>query len=267
MPGAVSGNDSHLASIAAVVVARNEAAQLAECLDSLRFADETIVLLDRSTDDSAAIAEQLGATVIEGAWAIEGERRNTALAAAKSDWIVEVDADERVPPALAEEMRARIQSAEAPGYFLVPFLNYIGDTPVPYGWSFPWGVRFKGCLFSRGSKHWGPQRIHPAVTMPRKIGTLNATMTHFVDRDIDDMLERLRRYTRDMALDARDAGKRGTLLGNLRRGASRFFKAYVSRQGYRCGLWGFLIALFAGLVPVIVFLRLRLELLPDTPEN
>src|SRR5215469_14491133 len=84
-------------SLAAVVIARNEEAQLGACLDSVAFADEVVVVLDRSTDGSAAIARARGARVIEGAWELEGLRRNVGLDACHSDWIIEVDADERVP--------------------------------------------------------------------------------------------------------------------------------------------------------------------------
>ena len=118
--------------LSALVVAHDEAAQLADCLAPLRFADEIVVVCDRCTDGSAAIARAHGATVIEGAWPIEGDRRNTGIAACTGDWIVEVDADERLSPALAQEIRAAIAAA-APGYFLIPFDNYVGTRLVRYG--------------------------------------------------------------------------------------------------------------------------------------
>ena len=87
--------------LSALVVARNEEARLGPCLDSVSFADEIVVVLDRTTDGSAAIAAQHGARIVEGAWEIEGGRRNAGIAACRGDWILEVDCDERVPPALA----------------------------------------------------------------------------------------------------------------------------------------------------------------------
>ncbi|MCS6853800.1 MAG: glycosyltransferase, partial [Elioraea sp.] len=83
--------------LSALVVARNEEARLGDCLASLRFADEIVVVLDRTTDRSADIARGVGARVLEGAWEIEGDRRNAGLAACTGDWILEIDADERVP--------------------------------------------------------------------------------------------------------------------------------------------------------------------------
>ncbi len=84
-------------------------------------------------------------------------------------------------------------------------------------------------------------------------------MAHLVDDDISDMIRRLDRYTTARAKDLRESGKIGTLGDNIRRFFSRFFKCYVSRKGYREGGWGFLIALFAGLFPLIAHLKARLE--------
>ena len=116
--------------LSAVVVARNEEAQLDDCLAALGFCDEIVVVLDRTTDGSAEIARRHGARVIEGAWELEGPRRNTGLDAATGAWILEVDADERVPPALAEEIRTTIATAKEPAHYLVPFDNYIGRRRV-----------------------------------------------------------------------------------------------------------------------------------------
>src|ERR1044071_4364751 len=97
-----------MSRLSALVVARNEAHQLAACIETVRFADEIVVVLDRCTDDSKAIAERLAHKVIEGAWEIEGTRRNLGLDACSGEWILEVDADERVPPELAAEVRATV---------------------------------------------------------------------------------------------------------------------------------------------------------------
>lgn len=244
--------------LSALVVAHDEAAQLADCLTRLRFADEVVVVLDRCTDNSAAIARQHADRVIEGAWPIEGDRRNTGIDACCGDWIVEVDADERLPPELAQEIRVTIATA-APGYFLIPFDNYVGTRLVRYGWGASWGVSAAPRLFSKGAKRWGQQRIHPSLELTGEKRSLRTPMAHLVDDDISDMIRRLDRYTTARAKDLRESGKIGTLGDNIRRFFSRFFKCYVSRKGYREGGWGFLIALFAGLFPLIAHLKARLE--------
>ncbi|MEL0019354.1 MAG: glycosyltransferase, partial [Rickettsiales bacterium] len=125
--------------LSALVVVHNEEHQLAECLECLSFADELVVVLDKCTDGSDAIAALFTDRLIEGAWDIEGDRRNTGLEACAGDWILEVDADERVTPELAAEIREAIAS-DSVNYYLVPFDNYVGDTLVRYGWGAAWGV-------------------------------------------------------------------------------------------------------------------------------
>ncbi|MFP6745215.1 MAG: glycosyltransferase family 2 protein [Alphaproteobacteria bacterium] len=244
--------------LSALVVAHNEADQLAACLDRLGFADEIVVVLDRCTDESVAIAARFTTHLIEGAWEIEGSRRNAGIEACGGDWIFEVDADERVSDALAEEIRLVIARARH-GYFLVPYDNYIGDRLLRHGWGGSWGVSATVRLFSKGAKRWGDQRIHPTVALSGERRWLTAPMEHYVDRDISDMLRRLDRYSTMRARDLRESGDIGSLANNVRRLLSRFFKCYVMRQGYREGGYGVLIALLAGLYPLISYLKARYE--------
>ena len=244
--------------LAALVVARNEAHQLADCLGRLSFADEIVVVLDRCTDASADIAARFTDRVLEGDWPIEGDRRNAGIDACTGDWILEIDADERVSEALAEEVRETIGAA-APGYFLVPFDNYIGTHLVRHGWGGAWGVGAAPRLFSRGAKRWGAQRIHPKLELVGAKRRLEARMDHYVDRDISDMLARLDRYTTARAHDLRDSGDIGSFFHNVRRMFSRFLKCYLGRKGYREGAYGFLIALLAGLYPILSYLKARLD--------
>lgn len=251
--------DADRKCLTALVVAHNEEHQLAACLSALAFADEIVVVLDRCTDGSKAIADRLAHKVIEGAWEIEGPRRNTGLDACTGDWILEVDADERVSPALAAEIRAAVETAGAPAHYLIPFDNYIGKRLVRYGWGGSWGVSATARLFSRGAKRWGDQRIHPAVTLAGEKRWLKTPMVHYVDANISDMLRRLDRYTSARARDMRANGTTETFGRNLRRLFTRFFKCYVRRKGYKEGYWGFLVALMAALWPMLAWLKYRLE--------
>jgi len=245
--------------LSAVVVARNEEENLEDCLAALAFCDEIVVVLDRSTDGSAEIARRHTDAVIEGAWEIEGPRRNTGLDAATGDWILEVDADERVTPELAEEIRSTIETATGPAHYLIPFDNYIGTTRVRHGWGAYWGVSAAIRLFTPGAKHWGDDRIHPSLEIKGERRWLAGRIDHHVDRDISDMIARLDRYTAQRARDLRASGEIGSLPRNVLRVFSRFWKCYVGRGGWREGGWGFLIALFAGLYPLLSHLRARLE--------
>ncbi len=247
--------------LSALVVARNEAARLPACLSSLAFADEILVVLDRNTDDSAAIATAHGARVIEGAWPLEGDRRNAGIAACTGDWVLEVDADEQVPPALAATIRATIATSTA-AFHRVPIDNHVGGHLIRHGWGGSFGTTLKPILFRRGAKHWRGQRVHPGLDWTGAEGPrlpAGCAIIHHVDRDISDMLRRLDGYSSARAADLLASGDIGTLAGNLRRFVSRSWKCFVARRGYKEGGWGLLIALCAGLFPLLSYLKARLE--------
>ena len=244
--------------LSALIVAHNEDNQIAACLATLSFADEIIVVLDRCTDDTKSIVEKLGVKTIEGAWPIEGDRRNIGLDACAGDWILELDADERVTPELATEIKATIPNY-SDGYFQVPFDNYVGDRCVRYGWGCSWGVSSAPRLSSKGAKRWGRQRIHPALDLTGPKRTLTEHIDHYVDRDIADMIKRLDSYSSAKARDLREQPDGVGYARNIRRMFSRFFKCYIGRKGYREGKYGFLIALMAALYPILSYLKANLE--------
>lgn len=247
-------------TLSAVVVAHNEEARLADCLASLSFADEVVVLLDRCNDRSRQIATAFADRIIEGAWPREAARRGAAIAAASGDWIFEADADERVSPALATEVRSIIRHSPA-AWHLVGVDNHIGDRLIRWGWGAFFGRSAHAGLYRRGVKSWRDDRVlHASVSLTGLQGPdLKERLTHLVDRNISDMLIRLDRYTSLRAQDLRSSGDIGSFAHNLRRIVSRFWKCYVGRRGYREGLWGFLISLCAALYPILSYLKARLE--------
>jgi len=249
-----SGNRGSVPRLSALVVARNEAQRIGACLERLRFADEIVVVLDRSTDATAGIARAAGARLVEGGWEIEGERRNTGIDACGGDWILEVDADEWATPELAAEVRQRLTAAP-PGYFIVPMANHIGERLVRHGWGAYNGVAAKPSLFAKGMKRWGAGRVHPRIELRGERQSLESPLLHFVDRDLSDMMQRLNRYTDLAALDALETDTVPSLRASLRRMGSRAWKSYVARRGYREGSYGIALALFSGLYPILIHLK------------
>jgi glycosyltransferase involved in cell wall biosynthesis len=248
-----------MGALAVVLCAHDEEQILEACLQRLSFADEIVVLLDRCTDGSEAIARRYADRVVSGDFPLEGPRRSAAVAAAQGEWILELDADETVPPALAAEIRALVDSAPVADYFQVPVDNYVGEHLIRHGWGGSFGTTSVARLFRRGAKTWGLEHVHPTVRFRGREGdSLRHGIVHHVDTDIGDMMRRLERYTALRAVDL-SARPRGGVAANLFRAARRFYKCYVRRKGYREGDWGVLIALMAALYPLISTLRARLE--------
>jgi len=252
--GEAAGAADGAGRLSALVVARDEEARIGDCLASLRFADEIVVLLDRSRDRTGEIARAAGARVVEGEWELEADRRNAGIAACGGGWILEVDADERATPALGAEIRAALPAAPD-GYFIVPMANHVGTHLVRHGWGAYNGVAAKPALFRKGMKRWGSGRVHPQIELRGERRVLREPMQHFVYRDVSDMIARLNRYTDLAALDAVERGDIPPLGASLRRMASRAWKSYVARRGYREGTYGVALALFSALYPMLVHLK------------
>lgn len=249
--------------LSAVISVHDEEGQLADCLETLAFADEIVVLLDKCTDGSEAVAKRFTESIHHGSWPTEGERRNTGIAACRGEWVFEIDADERVPPELAAEIR-RTVDATSHDWHEIPVDNYVGGKLVRWGWGASFGKAAYPGLFRKGVKTWGNQRVHPSLTWSgRKGPMLSNRLIHYVDRDISDMIKRLDSYSTARAKDLRQSGEIGSTAGNVRRLFSRFFKCYVLRKGYREGGYGLVIAICAGLYPLLSHLKAKTEREPN----
>jgi glycosyltransferase involved in cell wall biosynthesis len=249
-----------MTTLSIVISVHNEEDKLDHCLSHLGFGDELVVLLDKCTDGSREIAARHTDRLVDGAWELEGDRRNAGIDACKCDWVLEVDADETVSPELAAEIRRTIEATDA-DWHEIPVDNYIGGRLVRHGWGASFGKAAYPGLFRRGVKRWARQRVHPSLAWSgRKGAMLSNRLRHDVDKNISSMIRRLDNYSTARARDLRDAGETwGSTLTNVRRLFSRFFKCYVARKGYHEGGYGFLIALFAGMYPLMSHLKARLE--------
>ena len=159
----MTGEPNYGPELSALVVVHNEEDDLETCLRHLHFVDEIVVLLDRCTDGSKAIAGRFAHKIIEGAWEFEGERRNTGIDACKGPWIIDADADEWISDSLAAEIRATIENTPY-DIFDIPVRNYIGGHYVAHGWgggSFG-KVSYLG-LYKTFAKRYGIGRHHAHV--------------------------------------------------------------------------------------------------------
>jgi glycosyltransferase involved in cell wall biosynthesis len=225
-----------------VILAKNEASRIEACIRSVQgWAAEVLVVDDESADDTAALAERLGARVIRRRMEIEGRHRNWAHSQAQHEWILSLDADERVTPALAEEITQALASGSHETY-AIPRRNYIGERWLRYGGWYP-SAQLK--LFKRSVFRWEEVSVHPRAFGP-PAGTLKADLLHYSYRDTADYRRKLERQT---ALEAQKwvADQRRMSVGKaLWRTIDRFFRTLVLKQGFRDGRLGWFAAWMGG---------------------
>lgn len=222
-----------------------------------------MVVLDRCTDRSSEIAHKLADVVIEGGWEIEGTRRNLGIRACSGDWILEADADEFVPEALAREIRDVIRDSQYDNYN-IPVRNFVGKHYVKYGWGGgSFGKQAYMGLFRKGTKWWGDSRVHPHLTVTGQGGpNLRNAIDHYVDRDVSDMIQRLNSYTNWRSRDLVDLGEvdKYSLANMFRKFFSRFWKIYIHRKAYKEKELGIMVALCGALYPLIAYIKAKEEL-------
>ena len=237
-----------------LIVAHNEEQQIADCIKSGAFADEVVVLLDRSTDETGSIAEKLGAKLVKGAWPDEGERRSAGIDGCSGDWILELDGDERVTPELAQEIAETLPSTSA-DYCVIPFWNYVGGHYIQHGWGAYNGVGGKAALFRKDKKQWHGGTVHPKITLMGQRGEMTAGIDHYVDEDLAGMYARLNSYSSAAAADAVAANTVPGGLSTFRRFFSRFLQSYFGKKGYRESYIGVALALFSAMYPVLTYIK------------
>lgn len=224
--------------LSAIVITKNEAGNIADCLDTLAFCDERVVVDGGSTDDTARIAESKGAHVVVHDWQGFGAQKNFALSLAQGDWVLSIDADERVSPALAAEIRRAIEAPGVDGYELTRLSSFCGRTIRHSGW-FPDHVLR---LFRRGRARFSEDIVHERVVCDGKIGRLRELLIHHPVLRLEDALSRMDRYSTAGAAMMASSGRRVSFMSGLSHGLWAFIRTYILQAGFLDGREGFLLA-------------------------
>jgi GT2 family glycosyltransferase len=220
--------------LSVAIITLNAASQLAECLESARFADDIVVVDSGSTDGTQALAERLGARVIQQEWLGFGRQKQFAVEAARHDWVLCLDADERVTPALQTSMEIALQTPSTAA-FRFPRCNRFLGRYLKHGEGYPdRSLR----LFDRRQARWSNDAVHEKVETDCPIGDLAGDLLHDSAESLASYLTKQNRYTTLAAEMALAAGKRANFGRIAFSPLIRFIKFYVVRQGFRDGLPG-----------------------------
>ncbi|HKQ98516.1 MAG TPA: glycosyltransferase family 2 protein [Candidatus Polarisedimenticolia bacterium] len=239
--------------LTAIVPAFNEEATLADCLRSVDFADEILVVDSHSTDRTVAIAAGHGARVIQREYGYSASQKNWAIPQAKHEWILLVDADERVTPALRDEIVAILEAGpKADGYWVRRDNYFLGKHIRRCGWGSDTVVR----LFRRDVSRYQDRQVHAEIDLPGPLPTLRHPLEHHTFRSFAQYWRKLDRYSDWGARQAHLEGQRTGAAGILFRPIGRFIRMYVLKGGFLEGTHGVVLSLLGAFTVYLKYARL-----------
>ena len=228
-----------MTQLSVIVITKNEATNIRDCLRSVAFADQIVVLDSGSTDDTVPIAQEMGAQVHQSAeWPGFGAQKNRALQHAVGSWVLSIDADERISPELAKEISAAIQSDRSNAYALARQTQFCGQWIRHCGWTPDYVVR----LFKRGKATFTNDAVHEKLVFgnpAEKLVYLGPPMLHYSYRTSDDYWNKLQRYSKDWALQRYKQGQTTSMSRAALSGMAAFVKSYFFKLGFLDGGLGF----------------------------
>jgi glycosyltransferase involved in cell wall biosynthesis len=250
--------------ISVAVIAFNEADRIADALKSCRaVADECLVVDSGSTDQTAAIARNLGARVIQHPFQDYGSQKNIARRLCRHDWVLNLDADERISPELERallNLKRNPPEAHISGFQIRRKTAYLGRWIGHGGWYPDRKLR----LFRRDHAVW-VGRVHERLELKGEVDTLPGHILHYTYRDLADHVSRLNRYSTLQAEDLVEKRKRFLLLNAFLRPPLTFMRCYLWRGGFRDGFPGLVIALISAWSTGLKYLKARSLRRPSPP--
>jgi glycosyltransferase involved in cell wall biosynthesis len=225
--------------LSVTVITKDEAADIDAALASVAWADEIVVVDSRSGDDTVAIARRHTDRIIVRDWPGYIEQKNYAASIASHDWILSLDADERVTPALADEIQRTVAGEPPAAAFRIPRVTWHLGRWVR---TTDWYPDFQTRLYDRRSAQWTGRYVHEAVTVRGATGQLRGELQHYAYRDVADHLETIDRYTTYAARQMYEDGRRAGFVQMAGHPPLAFLRNYVARGGIRDGVPGLIIS-------------------------
>lgn len=236
--------------VCAIVVCFNEEQRIGACLDSLRWCDEIVVVDSFSTDRTPEICRNYTDRFFQRPWSGYRDQKAHAHSLATKDWVLMIDADERVSAHLRQEILDALQrdGEKYAGYSVPRLVHYLGR----WWWRGEWYPDYDIRLFRRERATWAGTEPHEKIIVDGKVRRLKHPLEHFTYRSMDDHFQRLNRYSSISANENRKAGRRWRLSDALLRPWVRFVRSYIIKRGFMEGFAGFYVAVASA---VYVFLK------------
>ncbi|HME60504.1 MAG TPA: glycosyltransferase family 2 protein [Candidatus Binatia bacterium] len=246
----VRGKLNSLVTVSAIVVCFNEEDRIEDCLESIRWCDEIVIVDSFSTDRTPEICRRYTDRFVQRQWTGYRDQKAFAHSQASKDWVLLVDSDERVTPELKEEILSVLagENGRYAGYAVPRLVKYLDRWWWHGGWYPDYDVR----LFRRERATWGGSDPHEKILVDGPVCRLRHPLHHYSYRNIEDHLERINRFTSISSRELRKEGGQWRLSAALLRPAVRFFRSYFLKRGFMEGFAGFYVAVTAA---VYVFLK------------
>jgi glycosyltransferase involved in cell wall biosynthesis len=224
--------------LSVTIITLNEEANIRACLESVKGADEVLVSDSGSSDKTVQICKEYGAKVFIDEWHGFGKQKNLIAARARNNWILNIDADERITPDLKKEIELVLNNGDCEGYN-IPRKNFFGNTWIRHcGWYPDYNLR----LYKKSKGQFNERDVHEAVQIEGKTGYLKSPLEHYTYKDISDYLKRMDRYSTLAAEEMFKNGGKTSLLNLVLRPCFTFFKMFVLQKGFLEGYNGIVLS-------------------------
>lgn len=228
-----------MTKLSITIITLDEEADIGDCLASVAWADEVVVVDAGSRDRTVEICERAGARVVRQPWLGYAAQKNLAIERATHDWIFSLDADERVTPELRRELAALLErEPECDGYCVPRRSYFLGRWMRHGGWYPDYNLRF----FRRDKGRFRPREVHEAVEVDGRVGSCAAPIDHHTYRTLSEYVLRMDRYSTLAAAELRKAGVSPGWLDLLARPPLTFLRMYVAKRGFLDGMRGLMLA-------------------------
>ncbi len=229
--------------LSVVTLTKNSADKIRDCLESVKWCDDIVIVDDFSKDNTLEIVKTYTDNIYQHKWENEGRHRNLAYSKARNEYILSLDSDERVTPELKEELiKLTGEGFKFKGYN-IPHRNYIGGTWIQHG---GWYPNSKLKLFKKSEFRYAEEEYHPPVLMGGERYNLKGEIIHLAYKNLTDMVNKINHQTNFEAKKWHRDKRKMSLIRAVRKASDRFWKAYLLKKGFRDGLLGFILAVFGG---------------------
>lgn len=224
--------------LSVTIITLNEEANIRACFESVKWADEILVSDSGSSDRTVEICKEYGAKVFSDGWYGFGRQKNLIAGRVVNNWILNIDADERVTPELKKEIEEVLNNGDCDGYN-ISRKNFFGNKWIRHcGWYPDYNLR----LYRKDKGRFNERNVHEAVQIAGKISFLNAPLEHYTYRDISDYLKRMDRYSTLAAEEMFKKGRRAGYFDILLRPAATFLKMFFLQKGFLEGYIGLILS-------------------------